>query len=83
MSASNEWWEYHLTPDGWVVGNERLDGGYYTNRPTPPKTVYSVRYHQYYGSPHSRMKESWDEFFRSNDTELIEKLLTQYGKNPK
>ena len=45
MSASNEYWTWHLTPRGWEEGTEKLDSGT-TERPVPPDTVLTLVYHE-------------------------------------
>jgi|GEM_PF-6946321 len=79
MSASNEYWTWHLTPRGWKAGTEKLDSGT-TERPVPDDTVLTLEYHEYYGSIHSSL-ERWIEYEIRNPTEA-EKLKKRYGSTP-
>ena len=56
MSASNEWSEYHLTPNGWVEGSEKLDFSR-TERPAPADRVLTVRQHDYLSSSFSKLDQ--------------------------
>jgi hypothetical protein len=81
MSASNETWVFHLTPDGWIAGSEYLDFSK-IERPVPENTVLTVTRSEYMGSSFSRIETTWDETFRSEDTSLVERLIAQYGARP-
>jgi hypothetical protein len=39
MSASKEWTEWHLTPEGWVSGSNRTDGPGVQREPDPAGSV--------------------------------------------
>lgn len=47
MSASNEYTIWHLTVNGWVPGDTKLDFGKYFESPRPESTVASCRYYEY------------------------------------
>lgn len=79
MSASNEWWEYHLTPDGWVEGDFQLDFGVPQRRHIPENRVLTICESQKMSSPFSPIETTWTEIFRSDDEEVIKKLLELYG----
>ena len=79
MTASYEWTEWHLTPDGWVRGSERTDFGREEVDP-PADRVLTVRYideHSGY-SAHQSHTEEWC----SEDGVTVESLLDQYGPAP-
>jgi len=82
MAASNEWTDYHLTPQGWVRGSERRDTGQSMTRPTPQDRVLTVTYKETcngYGPVH----ESQDTRWESDDTKRVEELLGEFGPPPK
>jgi hypothetical protein len=78
MSASNEWWEWHLTPAGWVRGSEKLDHAD-TDVAPPLDRVLTVLHEEYLSSSFSKLDVSDSETFRSTDPASVSKLLNQYG----
>jgi hypothetical protein len=79
MSASNEWWTWHLTPRGWVSGSEKLDHYREPKQVEPPSDrVLSLVVHDYW--PSTYRQEHWltEEFGSSND-EQARQLLAWYG----
>jgi len=54
MSASNEWFEYHLTSSGWVCGSQRLDFAGIKEKETPEGRVLTVRFYEYLSSVYSK-----------------------------
>lgn len=82
MAASNEWWDYHLTPRGWKGGSEKIDFGGVTERPVPSDRVKTVRYHEYMSSGYSNL-ESWVSVtYRSDDEERRKSLEEKFGEVP-
>lgn len=79
MSASNEYWTWHLTPRGWEEGTEKLDSGT-IEKPVPDDTVLTLEYHERYGSIYSS-PERWIESEIVNQAEA-EILKKKYGSTP-
>ena len=79
MSASNEWWMWHLTPNGWVAGSEKLDHHREPQHVDPPDDrVLSVAVHDLWPSTFRRLH--WeDELFRVDDDRVVAELLEKYG----
>jgi hypothetical protein len=82
MSASNEWDEWHLTPEGWIQGSEKVDFAGVTERPTPEARIATFRHCSYMGSIHSKVQITWDEQWRREGVDL-EPLYAKFGKYPK
>lgn len=82
MAASNEWTEYHLTPQGWVSGNERRDTGQPVTRQTPQDRVLTAIYKETC-SGYGPVYESQDTLWESDDKRRVEKLLGEFGPPPK
>ena len=83
MAASREWREWHLTPRGWVRGTVKYDFDK-TELPTPPERVLTCTYTEEVTSPVSpAMSRTVDEDWRSEDLQLVETLLKQYGECPR
>lgn len=82
MSASNEWFEYHLTPNGWVEGAEKVDGGGLKSKPSPPERVLTLCFHERLSSPFSKMEYWYTEGWRHEDSNLVQELINKYGSKP-
>lgn len=82
MSASNEWTNWHLTPQGWEKGSRRLDHEGTTKFPAPDDRVLTVRYEEYLGSLAGKADIGHTEIWRSKDEKTIAKLIEVYGKAP-
>ncbi len=83
MSLSHEWWEYHLTPKGWIEGSKQLDFGGEQKKDIPKDRVLSVRFHERLASAFSKSDDWYEEFFRSpNNKELVQSLITKFGALP-
>ena len=82
MSASNEWFEYHLTPAGWVAGSEKIDFAGLKPKPAPIDRVLTVRYHEFMSSSFSKMKKWREEVWRSDDEAKVRELVATHGKAP-
>jgi hypothetical protein len=81
MSASDEWTEYHLTPNGWVVGTDKTDFGATEVVARPSDAVLTVTFREQfngYGPPLRTFREDW----RSKDERRIEALVTRFGSKP-
>jgi hypothetical protein len=81
MSASNEWTEWHLTPNGWVAGSVKTDFAE-ADFPTPKDTVMSCTYSEYMASAFSRLEKNVTVGLKSKDTALIQSLLKKFGECP-
>lgn len=82
MSASNEWTEWHLTPNGWVQGSCKLDGVEATTVPRPVDAVMSCTHSDYRSSVFSKPNIKFSVDWQSTDAALIESLLQKFGKCP-
>ena len=82
MSASNEWFEYHLTPQGWVDGSEKIDFAGLKKKEIPDDRVLTLRFHEYLSSPFSTIDKWYDEQWRHEDEDLINDLIKQFGEMP-
>jgi hypothetical protein len=77
MSASR-YSTFHLTPNGWVEGSDKLDSGS-TERPIPDNRVMTVTFHEHLSSSHSELGHvDW----RHNDEERLKELIKKFGKVP-
>lgn len=82
MAASKEWTEWHLTPQGWICGTERIDNGNITKKDPPSDRVISFRFSEVYSSVFSKPAKSVDEIWKSDNKNNIDELLKQYGCCP-
>jgi hypothetical protein len=67
MSASREWTEWHLTPDGWVAGAFKTDSDA-ADVPAPPNTVLSFCYEEYLAAMGESWQQTCQEIFRCPDS---------------
>lgn len=82
MSASNEWWELHLTPRGWVDGSEKMDFSPLKEVEPPADRVLTVRHREHQSSIYSRNDVEDSETYRSTDAKLVAELLARFGARP-
>lgn len=81
MSGIREWWEFHLTPKGWVKGSENmLDGA--KERPTPADRLLTIRQHEHAPSRYAA-PQTWSAIvWRAGDTRAIASFREQFGQMP-
>lgn len=79
MSASHEWDEWHLTPQGWVRGSERMDFVGTKSVPPPPDRVLTRRYIEHMSSSFSKMDYYYETIWQKGDPTA---LLEQFGEHP-
>ncbi|MBC8641566.1 hypothetical protein IAG25_32605 [Caballeronia sp. EK] len=79
MSASYEWTEWHLTPDGWIRGSEKTDFDRTIVDP-PGQRVLTVRFIDENSgySAHQSHREEW----RSSDEAAVQAFLERFGPAP-
>jgi hypothetical protein len=82
MSASDEWTEYHLTPRGWEMGSDRVDGQGTTLKDPPADRVVTVRWREYLGSVYGKMKKYHEDVWESDDKAAIGELRRKFGDPP-
>ena len=83
MSASNEWFVYHLTPNGWVKGSEKVDVAGVTVVSMPNDTYVTVTIHERMASINSKIDRWEDRQEKEGSRELIDSLYEKYGKDPR
>lgn len=81
MSASNEWFEYHLTPRGWESGSSKTDFEREEIAP-PADRVLTIRLSEYMSSSFSPLQRSSEEVWRSSDAERVTELVRTFGASP-
>lgn len=82
MVASNEWTEWHLTPNGWVAGSRREDNVGITKVPDPPGSVAVYTVHEVVGAIGGRWDRDVSLTRKIGTQEEIDRLLAQYGSCP-
>jgi hypothetical protein len=81
MAASNEWFEYHLTPRGWEMGSNKTDFAREEKDP-PPDRVLTVRVSEFMSSSFSTLERGQQELWRSPNSERVAALVKQFGASP-
>jgi hypothetical protein len=82
MATSNEWTDWHLTPQGWKKGSEKTDFDR-TDCEPPVDRVITVRWSDYLGHPFATARRGHTTMWQSNDIKQVEDLLQKYGEAPK
>lgn len=80
MAASLEWTDWHLSPAGWVSGDQKRDNGTQP-RAAPGDRALTTRYIEEcngYGAVYGRHQDVW----RSPDHRHVELLLMEFGAAP-
>lgn len=82
MSASHEYTEWHLTPDGWKEGTCVVDvaGGKCVD--PPGDRVLTCCYHEKLPSMYGEMDRWVEEVWKSSDIASTAELLKKYGECP-
>lgn len=82
MAASNEWFEYHLTPRGWEMGSSKTDFAREVKAP-PSDRVLTIRFSEYLSSSFSTPNRGSSEIWRSPDEVHVAELVQRFGPEPK
>ncbi len=82
MSLSNEWFEYHLTTQGWVEGSEKIDFAGLKEKELPEDRVLTLHFHEHQSSSFSPMERWYDEQWRHEDEKLVSDSINTYGEMP-
>ncbi len=81
MALTNDSWEWHLTPTGWVLGTERLDQ-FIEQREVPTDRVLSGRFQETLEDAFSELQLTWEVFWR-HDAIDPQPLLNKFGEKPR
>jgi|APEBP8051073058_1049385.scaffolds.fasta_scaffold30026_1 hypothetical protein len=82
MSASYEWTDWHLTPNGWVRGTMKTDAGVQSSSAPPSSVVATFRYsedHPGYGTADERVVMRSPE---GQAPDEVQALMQVYGECP-
>lgn len=79
---SNEWTEWHLTPEGWVSGSERRDFGNITEVTPPPGSVVVYRYNEQMSSMFSDTDRFVSHVSGNTKSPEVTALLARFGPCP-
>ncbi len=83
MSFSKESQEYHLTPNGWVMGSFKGDAlGGAEERPIPEERVLTIVCTDEISSPYSSPRYYDNVIWESKNHKLIKELKKKWGDKP-
>jgi len=82
MSLTNEWFEYHLTPSGWIDGSEKLDFVGIKEVAIPDDRVLTIRCHEHQSCSFAKAKFWREDVWRSNDSIQVKTLVEKFGVSP-
>jgi hypothetical protein len=77
-----EWFEYHLTQNGWVEGSRHIDPGKTIEIASPQNRVMTIRGHETF--PHVRAEAygSVEIVWIDDDNDKVKALIEKIGKLP-
>jgi hypothetical protein len=81
MSQSNEWTEWHLTPDGWVRGSYRTDPTATKIVQPPADRVLTCKWSEY-KETFGPMDKSSETLWEYDDKKQLRELVDRLGPSP-
>jgi hypothetical protein len=78
MNREPQWWEYHLTPQGWTEGSRKAGGANVIVDPPVDRVVTM----EWRANPESANGGEWAETWKSIDEERLSDLRKQFGDKP-
>jgi len=82
MAASNEWFDFHLTPRGWEMGSNKTDSTPTETVAPPEDRVLTIRVSERMPSSISKIDRREEEIWRSPDGAQVTTLIKRYGASP-
>jgi hypothetical protein len=84
MSIGHDWKDWHLTPDGWIPGNQRAD---ISERrisaiPIPSGCVLTLRWHTFVATQRSMPSSYYTRVLRGKSAAKVSELLQKFGSDP-
>lgn len=84
MSAENDWFEYHLTPKGWIVGSKKVGHFGEADEISPPKgRVLTLLFRTYQSCLADKTRHWYEEKWKSDDGDSLSTLMKKFGDRPK
>lgn len=80
MALSDEWEEVHLTPNGWVDGSYKHDGGREGTEAVPRDAVLTILRHVYVAAIGATAVSTETETRLIDDEERIAELRALHGR---
>ncbi len=80
---SKEWFEYHLTPGGWIEGTKSIDFSSIIEKPIPKDRVISIRGHEELTHVRSKPYCCVSVIWKSENDGQVKVLVEKFGKLPK
>jgi hypothetical protein len=83
MSAENDWFEYHLTPEGWAEGSRTV--GHFAQVaevPVPPDRVLTIRFRTYQSSSFAKTRHWYEVPWEHDDPQVVADLKARWGALP-
>lgn len=77
MVYSIEWWDFHLTPKGWIQGSLQLDIGSEQQVDVPGDAILTRRFAETMDGPFSPLKKTFVDL-DIKDKKLAGELLRKY-----
>ncbi len=78
MGHSDEWTDWHLTLNGWTIGNSHSEMGTLFEREIPTDRLLTKRYRELQTSPFSKVKVTSEIQWSSGLTDTMRRLEEKY-----
>lgn len=78
MAFNKEWTEWHLTHEGWVMGDRKTTFSEIVSRPKPASTVLTMRYEEYQSHSLAKPKVYNHQVWIGDNEELISALKSKF-----
>ncbi|MEL6776507.1 MAG: hypothetical protein AAFO06_04560 [Cyanobacteria bacterium J06597_16] len=79
MALTDEWQEWHLTPDGWVEGSYKTDFSETVTVDTPDNVVFSLRCGDYQRTHYDSNPFYREVMYGSENYSEVKALIKRYG----
>lgn len=81
VAASDEIFQYHLTPDGWKEGSSKIDFSGWQKQPVPDDRLLTVGFREYMSSGFSGLDQTAEVETFAEDKAIAE-ALEKFGGDP-
>ena len=83
MTLRTEWTEWHLTPSGWKVGSQRVEGVGTALKDNPVDRVITYRWLEEQSNAYSQPFRGGEVIWQSSNEHEIARLEKAFGLPPK
>jgi hypothetical protein len=82
MPVCNNWFEYHLTPAGWICGSGGNNYLEINEKEIPKDRVLTLRFYEVLSGSFTELDKWYTEHWRHEDTAKLNANIEIYGEMP-